>query len=220
MIILVLFMISLLVVSKIRQSKNFTVGHEVHTYIPLIDIDIDSSKSLNKIKNVTNDLSKELNQILFLVAGRWVGIEGVMAVSGNKDLNFNSFLISFKDEFDYSNSFYENKIKRSKHVYKKEPKIYTIYIPGIVAFLFYTKSIIFLFFGIFLLCIFCSVIEFFAYKVSKGNIIFSYLIGNVLAYRLVHFGYLPQNSYKLILAILFNIIVVYFFMKMIKSKPN
>ncbi len=222
MIILVLFMTSLLVVSKIRQSKNFTVGHEVHTYIPLIDIDIDSSKNveLNKIINVTNDLSKELNQIIFLVAGRWVGIEGVMAVSGNKDLNFNSFLMSFKDEFDYSNSFYENKIKRSRHIYKEEPKIYTIYVPGIVAFLFYTKSIIFLFFGIFLLCIFCSIIEFFAYKASKGNIVFSYLIGNVLAYRLAHFGYLPQNSYKLILAILFNIIIVYFFMKMIKSNRN
>ena len=224
-IVLVLFMISLLIVSKIRQSKNFTVGHEVHRYIPLIDdVKRDNNKIGNKIKTkgieITNNFAKELNQIIFLVAGRWVGVEGVMAVSGNKNLDFNAFLTSFKDEFDYSNSFYENKIKRSKHIYKIEPKIYTIYVPGIVAFLFYTKSLIFLFFGIFFLCIFCSTIEFFAYKISKGNVIFSYLIGNVLAYRLAHFGYLPQNSYKLILAIFFNIILMWIIMKIIKSFYN
>ena len=213
MIILVLFMISLLIVSKIRQSKNFTVGHEVHSYIPQIDVNDVNDKSIK----IINSFTKELNQIIFLVAGRWVGVEGVMAVSANNDLGFTSFLTSFKDEFDYSNSFYENKIKGSRYIYIKEPKIYTIYVPGIIAFLFYTKSLIFLFFGIFFLCIFCSFVEFFAYKMSKGNVIFSYLIGNVLAYRLAHFGYLPQNSYKLILAIFFNIVLMWIVMKIIKS---
>jgi hypothetical protein len=212
MIVLLLFMTSLLIVSKLRQSNDFPIGHEVHAYIPMINIDNDEM-----VNEVVNDLSKELNQILFLLAGRWVGVEGVMAVSGKNDLNFNSFFESFKDEFNYSNSFYENKIKGSKYIYSSKPKIYTVYVPGIVAFLFYTKSLIFLFFGIFLLCIFCSIIEFFAYKLSSGNIVFSYLIGNILAYRLAHFGYLPQNSYKLILAIIFNIFLVYFFMKLAKS---
>jgi hypothetical protein len=55
------------------------------------------------------------------------------------DLNFNSFFESFKDEFNYLNSFYENKIKGSKYIYISKPKIYTVYVPGIVAFLFYTK---------------------------------------------------------------------------------
>ena len=219
MIILVLFMISLLIVSKIRQSKNFTVGHEVHSYIPQIDVNDVNDVNAKSVK-IINSFTKELNQIIFLVAGRWVGVEGVMAVSANNDLGFNSFLTSFKDEFDYSNSFYENKIKGSRYIYIKEPKIYTIYVPGIIAFLFYTKSLIFLFFGIFFLCIFCSFVEFFAYKMSKGNVIFSYLIGNVLAYRLAHFGYLPQNSYKLILAIFFNIVLMWIVMKIIKSFHN
>ena len=218
LIIFILFMMSLLIVSKIRQSKDFPVGHQVHSYIPIVETKSVDGISIepSKIIKVTNDLTKEFNQILFLVAGRWVGIEGVMAVYANKNLNFNSFLISFNDEFDYSNSFYENTVKGSKHTYKKSPKIFTVYVPGIVAFLFYANSLIFLFFGIFLLCIFCSLLELFAYKASKGNIIFSYIIGNVLAYRLAHFGYLPQNSYKLILAICMNLLFMYLLFKVIR----
>ena len=221
-IIFILFMMSLLIVSKLRQSKDFPVGHQVHTYLPTVETKIVDGveKKPSSIIKMTNDLTKEINQIIFLVAGRWVGIEGVMAVYANKDLNFSSFITSFNDEFDYSNSFYENTVKRSKHTYKKSPKIFTVYVPGIVAFLFYTNSLIFLFFGIFLLCIFCSVFELLAYKISRGNIIFSYVIGNVLAYRLVHFGYLPQNSYKLILAICMNLIFMYLLFKIIKLFLN
>ena len=53
-----------------------------------------------------------INQILFLISGRWVGIEGVMAVAKNEDLGYQYFLNSFNEKFNYSNSFYENKIKK------------------------------------------------------------------------------------------------------------
>lgn len=214
LIILLLFLISLLVVSKLRQSKDFPVGHQVHKYLPTIEVEITSEHP--KTILIANDLAKEINQVIFLVAGRWVGIEGVMAVQGNKNLGFDSFFMSFQDKFDYSNSFYENNVKGSKHIYKESPKIFTVYVPGIVAFLYYTKSIIFLFSSIFILCLFCSILEHYSYKISKGNIVFSYLIGNVLAYRLAHFGYLPQNTYKLVFAIAFNILIVFVIFKLIK----
>jgi len=205
-------MICLLIVSKIRQSKDFPVGHEVHKYIPQIV----TEGSVFKLAKLANDFSKEINQIIFLISGRWVGIEGIMAVYSNKDINYDSFLNSFNDRFDYSNSFYENTVKKSKHIYKENPKIFTVYTPGIIAFLFYTKSLIFLFCGIFLICIFCSIIEYFSYKLSRGNIVFSYIIGNVLAYRLAHFGYMPQNTYKLLFAIIFNLLLVFVILKFIQ----
>jgi hypothetical protein len=211
-IVLILFMICLLIVSKIRQSKDFPVGHEVHKYIPQIV----TEGSVFKLAKLANDFSKEINQIIFLISGRWVGIEGIMAVYSNKDINYDSFLNSFNDRFDYSNSFYENTVKKSKHIYKENPKIFTVYTPGIIAFLFYTKSLIFLFCGIFLICIFCSIIEYFSYKLSRGNIVFSYIIGNVLAYRLAHFGYMPQNTYKLLFAIIFNLLLVFVILKFIQ----
>ena len=208
-IIMIMFIVSLFIVSKLRQINNFPIGHEVHSYIPQIEIN-------KKPVKVINDISRELNQIIFLIAGRWVGIEGVMAVYSNKSMGWKSFKYAFEDNFDFSNSFYENFVKGSKHVYKENPKIYTVYVPGIIGFLYYTNSLVFLFICMFYLCIFCSYIEFFAYKISKNNIIFSYMIGNVLAYRLAHFGYMPQNSYKILFAILLNFILIVILYKLIE----
>ena len=136
--------------------NNFPVGHEVHSYIP--QFAASNPKSELPVK-VINDFSRELNQIIFLIAGRWVGIEGVMTVYSNKNMGWNTFKLAFEDEFNFSNSFYENFVKGSKHKYEKNPKIYTVYVPGIIGFLYYTNSL-FLFFCIFILCLICSYIEF------------------------------------------------------------
>ena len=66
---------------------------------------------------------------------------------------------------------------------------------GIISFLFYSGSFIFLFIGMFAICAFASLIEFIAYKASKSNLIFTCLIGQVIAFRYIHFGYLPKQSY-------------------------
>ena len=152
-----------------------------------------------------------------MISGRWVGVEGLMAVIGNKEINYNTFVNSFSDKFDYSNSFYENTIKKNNFVSSKNSKIYTVYVPGIVAFLFYTNSVLFLFVGIFILSIACSIIEYLSFRFSHYNIIFSYVVGNVLAYRLAHFGYMPQNSFKLIFAIFFTIGLIYFGLNIINK---
>ena len=102
---------------------------------------------------------------------------------------------------------------KSKHTYLKDPKIYTVYVPGIVAFLFYTQSMLFLFVGIFLLSLLCSFIEYLSFRLSLNNVIFSTVIGNVLAYRLAHFGYMPQNTYKFLISVFFTISIVYLLLK-------
>lgn len=218
LLIIILFLISLIVVSKLRQNKDFPIGHEVHSYIPKIKIEVGDTKNQKKLIPLieeTNKFLMEFDQIIFLAAGRWVGIEGVMTVYSNENMGWKMFKKAFKDKFDYSNSFYENYIKGSKHSYKENPRIYTVYVPGIVGFLYYTHSLLFLFLGIFTLCIICSYIEFVAFKVAKNNIVFSYLIGNVLAYRLIHFGYMPQSTYKILMAILINFILIIVMFKLL-----
>ena len=140
-----------------------------------------------------------------------------MAVSSSDEKGYELFINSFYDKFDYSNSYYENKIKKSKHSYENNPKIYTVYVPGIVAFLLYANSMLFLFFGIFLLCIICSYIEFLSFRLSLNNVIFSTVMGNVLAYRLAHFGYMPQNTYKFFLSVIFTITIAYIFLNLINK---
>lgn len=214
-IIIIMFSISLFIVSKLRQINDFPVGHQVHSYIPQIEVEAVELEVIKKPVEVINDVSRELNQIIFLIAGRWVGVEGVMTVYSNKNMGWNTFKLAFQDEFNFSNSFYENFVKGSKHTYQKNPKIYTVYVPGIIGFLYYSNSLIFLFMSILVICLFFSYIEFLAYKISKNNIIFSYLIGNVLAYRMAHFGYMPQNTYKILIAIFINFLLITVIFKLV-----
>ena len=102
-----------------------------------------------------------------MIAGRWVGIEGVMTVYSNKNMGWSTFKLAFKDEFNFSNSFYENFVKGSKHTYEKNPKIFTVYVPGIIGFLYYTNSLFFFIFLYFYLCIICSYIELLDIKYQK-----------------------------------------------------
>ncbi len=216
----ILFFISLLIVSKIRQTNDFPIGHEVHEYLPTIKKVEDEKKVINNIIEPVNDVILEMNQILFLIAGRWVGVDSLMAVQSLENKGFNLIYDSLNEKFDYSNSFYENQIKGSFHTYKREPKVYTIYVPGIVGYLYYSNSLIFVFLCIFFLCFFCSYIELISYKISQNNVIFASLIGNVLAYRLAHFGYIPLNSYKILLAIFINLLILYFIFKIINYFYN
>ena len=219
-LVCVLFLISLLIVSKIRQTNNFPIGHEVHNYLPTVkNIKEDSIfEPVNDlILEPVNDLILEANQILFLIAGRWVGVDSLMAVQSIDNKGLHLIYESLNEKFDYSNSFYENKIKKSLHTYKRQPKVYTIYVPGIVGYLYYSSSLIFVFISIVILSFFCAFIELISYKVSKDNLIFSSLIGNVLAYRLAHFGYMPLNSYKILSAILINLLILYLIFKAINK---
>ena len=210
LVLSILFILSLYVVSKLRQAKNFPIGHQVHSYLPT------SSSS----SEMTNDLIKELNQVLFLVSGRWVGIEGIMTIVSNPDISFSFFKRSFNEKFNYSNSFYENVVKKNIHSYEKRPPLFTVYVPGMIGYLYYTGSVFFLISSIIFVCFVCSYLEFFALKASKNNLIFCSLIGNILSYRVAHFGYMPINIYKILTAIILTIFLVFFVMKLLGNTKN
>ncbi|MBC8296193.1 MAG: hypothetical protein H8E55_10400 [Pelagibacterales bacterium] len=213
LILIILFFLSLLIVSKIRQHRDFPIGHEVHSYLPTIETKSQAVEEINKV-------IRDINQILFLIAGRWVGIEGVMCVYSLDNKGFEFIKESLNEKFNYHNSFYENNVKKSFHTFNKDPQIYTVYTPGLFAYLYYSGSKLFLFFGVFFMVLIASFIEFLAYRFSSNNLIFSSILGNIIAYRFAHFGYMPLNSYKILIALLINILVVYLFIKLLKYKKN
>ena len=91
---------------------------------------------------------------------------------------------------------------------------------GIISFMFYSGSYIFLFFSIIGVCIFASFLEIAAYYFSSNNIIFSSLIGLTVAFRYIHFGFLPHQSYLLIGTILLNIVIIYLINKFLLKTCN
>ena len=136
-----------------------------------------------------------------------------MAVNSKKELLSLPFLYSSFNERAskdtptfYELSFGLEENSASKDLYEN---VKGNTLPGLIAFIYYSGSYYILFFLIFFLSITSSFIEFLSFKLSSNNLIFSSLIGQVIAFRLIHFGYLPHQSYLLFGSILLSILLIY-----------
>ena len=87
-------------------------------------------------------------------------------------------------------------------------------IPGLIAFLYFSNSFLFVFLGCFLFSFFLSLIEIFELKISINNVFFASLIGQLLAYRIVHFGVYPLETYKFLISIFLCFIMHFVMNKM------
>ena len=97
-------------------------------------------------------------------------------------------------------------------------KHHYISLPGIVAFLFYPGSFLFLFGGMFLIGTIGAAVEFAAYKLGGGNLILCSLLGQVVAFRFSSFGYVPAQTYLLFGSLFLNLILIYFADKLLSGR--
>ncbi len=206
-LILFLFYISVSSVNYIR-ANYFYVGKSVN----FVKDKFKETKKSDEIKKYAT--SKEINsEILYLIVNRWVGIDGVMSVISKKELLNTSFLMSSFSERPEKDipTFYELTFELEENQISSElyENVKGNTLPGIIAFLYYSGSYIFLFLAIFLLSIIASYFEFISFKLSFGNLILSSLIGQVIAFRFIHFGYLPHQTYLLFSTIILTILITY-----------
>jgi hypothetical protein len=146
-----------------------------------------------------------------LFIDRWVGMEGVMAVSSHPNLSWNLLNTALKESYNEREaSFYDNTFIRSPYFDIDKTKHHFISLPGIVAFFFYSGSFWFLFVSMFVLGGFAALIEFSVYKLGGQNLILTALFSQILAYRFTSFGYVPAQSYLLLGALFFNLLLIYF----------
>jgi hypothetical protein len=241
-LIICLFYISVVSVNFVRM-KYFYIGV---FNAPLEELGLGFTKETNDsvIKNNFLDKNKEIiidndrliildksklqntysfNQFLYLSVNRWVGIDGVMSVVGRSEiLNFELLKKSFSDKYQrFSFAFYEttfnvNEVKSIN--ISNNVKGNTL--PGMIAFLYYSGSLLFLFASIASLCLIASTVEFISFMICKKNMFFSSLISMVIAYRFIHFGYLPHQSYLLFGSLFFVIFLVFLFFNISKKLPS
>ena len=207
-LIFVLFYISVSSVNYLR-SNYFYVGKSAE-FSKLLDKKV--VKKEDDKKFIT--LKQNNSEILFLLINRWVGIDGVMSVVSKKELLSLPFLVSAFQERARADSptFYELTFElESMNSYSNElyENVKGNTLPGILAFIYYSGSYFILFIIMFLITIFASYLEYISFKLSSQNLIFSALIGQVIAFRFIHFGYLPHQSYLLFGTILLTIIFTY-----------
>jgi hypothetical protein len=147
-------------------------------------------------------------QILML--DRWVGIEGVMAVSSHPGQGWNLWSEALREKPARNMSFYDTNMISSPYSEMDTTKHYHISLPGIVAFFFYPGSFVFLFACMLVLGLLGAAIEFSVFRLGGRNLVLCALLAQVVASRYAHFGYVPAQSYLLFGALYLNLFLIYF----------
>lgn len=159
---------------------------------------------------LSESISNTATGIKILLIDRWVGIEGVMAVSSYQGLGWDLWKRAWQERYShYGTSMFDQAILKYKHLNVHLSRHHFINLPGILAFFYYPGSFVFLFFSMLLLGFLGAGIEISVYKLSGGNIILCSLIAQVVAYRYAHFGYVPYQSYLLFGSIYLNVLIVF-----------
>ena len=161
---------------------------------------------------------KIVNEFTYVVAHRWVGIDSLMSVAmKNKKTSFKFFTSSFSEKINHrEESFYMKHFFTSFRFEKDaNSNLNTVILPGIIAYLLYADSLMFLFFSVIFLILLSASIEMLFLKLSRGNAILSSIIGYALAMRLVHFGYLPLNTIPFLLSFIITLLFVALISKII-----
>jgi hypothetical protein len=145
-----------------------------------------------------------------LFLNRWVGIEGVMAVSSSPRLGWGLWRDAWQERYSETTmGFYDTNLIESPYKSTDFSKHHHLSLPGILAFFFYPGSFVFLFFGMLFLGFLAATIDVGVFKFGGSNLILCALVSQVVAYRYVSFGYVPAQSYLLFGSIFLNILMVY-----------
>ena len=169
------------------------------------------------------------NKIIDLSVNRWVGISGMINVEYSKGKNFKKFKESLTEKstkfnFYERNFFYSQNIEDKNYKNLKSflgnkginNKYNNVYIPGFMAFFYYSGSPILLF----ILSIFLVIFMIFCEKVCTyyiNNKMFVSLFSMILVWRIIHLGLFPMNSFIYFLILLFVPIMIYFIDKYLFS---
>jgi len=199
---LILFAASVVTVNALRAR----------TYASLGDLNSLNLGDLNSLKVLKEHAESVQHMTTPLFIERWVGIEGVVAVSSSNKLGWDLWSRAWKERIQYGvRSIYDNEFIDTPYTENRSGEgLHFVSLPGAIAFLFYPGSLLFLFAATMSCGIVGATLEVGAYRYGGGNWIFCALVGEVVAYRFAHFGYVPAQSYLLFGAVAFNIALFFF----------
>ena len=221
------FIITIIVFMTLFVSSIVTVNY-FRASLFAYDLPMPESTKLQPLRNLTKQNLTKQNLTIYdltmpLFIDRWIGIEGVMTVSSYSQLGWNLWRDAWRETYNENKaSFYDNNLTGSVYTKEQTAKHHFLSLPGIIAFFFYPGSFLFLFVSMFALGGMGATIETFARKVGGNNAILCALIAQVVAYRYMHFGYVPGQSYLLFGAIFLNCTFIYLANKalLLKYKKN
>ncbi|RXZ33768.1 hypothetical protein D9O50_11765 [Oxalobacteraceae bacterium CAVE-383] len=197
-IFLTLFLSSLLIVSYLRYYGPVKFDEKVAAISSISDVQHVASSGF--ISSQTDALFID----------RWVGVEGVFAVSSSKKEGWDLWRNAWRETYaERGTSFYDLNLIQSPYLITDLSKHHYISLPGVIAFFFYPGSFPFLFFCMLLVGAIGALTEIVVYKMSGKNLILCSLLAQVVAFRFASFGYAPSQSYLLFGSLILNLVFIY-----------
>lgn len=199
---IMLFASSAVLVTYIRSASYLSA---VELSAPQESREAQESRDAQTTIDMTTSMSASL------LVDRWVGMEGVMAVSSYPDLGWPIWRQAWQEVYNENVlSFYDKKLIDSAYKNTDTSKFHFVSLSGIIAFFFYPGSYLFLFVSMTLLGLGAALIEIFVFNFGGRNVILCSLLAQVVAYRFMSFGYVPAQSYLLFGTIIINVLLIYF----------
>ena len=173
-----------------------------------------SSDPINKMFSLKNNsdlvfVKSEINTYVDLALGRWIGIEGVMAVESYKDKGFALLRDALLEKSYDGNSFY-TKISNPNSITNNSTRVRSTSVPGPVAFFYYSNSLFFVFAALFFCLTFFSLIEFFIMKHFINYQMAAIFFSSSMAFDFFQFGISPIAFVKYLSFSLGCIAIFYF----------
>ncbi len=185
-------------------------------YIVNLSRDIKYQKKDFTSEVIINNYSQSKENFKHVILKRFVGIDGILALTTLNNLSFKTFKKSLKEKFNQKDVTFRDKLFNEKYTDNQilnNQSVYRIKTIGIVGFLYYSGSYFFVFFSSLLIGLFFCYLEKVIKKLFCDNLIFTSVISHIIVYRLIHFGYLPINSIKFFISIFLIIILFILFYK-------
>lgn len=219
------FLINVQVIETIRDNKYFDKNFIINEIKKETTIDLskkikEKEEAIEKRSIDNKKFYNRIKKIFFLIQNRFVGFEALAIVTSSNNQSNATFWDAFGEEINFNGnaSYYSTTLmnKKDQTMEKKSERQISVYLPGVIAFFSYYGSLIFLFFAVFLIHLLSGFIEKSALLLSYNCKVFSSFVGYILAYRLIHFGYVPKNSYMLLTAIFISILGIFVISKLIQ----
>jgi hypothetical protein len=171
-------------------------------------------RSSNSNKKIVYHFSF-IKEFFTLGTQRWVGIDALSTVISYKEKGLNFYLNALKESNKSDVTFYEKnffkKEQNSNNFYK------STYVPGFVAFIYYSDSISILITTlIFLISVLIYVEKAINYLSMNSTIVTNYL-AFVVVWRIIHFGVYPVYTFYYYLIIIFFVFCIYFSNKLLNK---
>lgn len=179
---------------KERKDINEKLSKKNYTQVVITETDSNTQIDLKKL--MSDFISPtSFKSALNLISYRFVGLEGSLAVDAYPEKNINLFLNNLLEKRNLNKPSIYQEISNSSYKFIDTDNWQFATLPGIIAFLYLTGSLFFVFIGSLLTGVLVNIYEILIFKLSFKNVFLTSLISCYMSNVIAQFGISPRNEF-------------------------